>query len=43
LDGCLECCNDLLLRQGNGVVVAAPGWIAAGKPAALVMIEVLGY
>jgi hypothetical protein len=43
VDGCLECCNDLLLRQGKGVVVAAPGWVTAGKPAAVAVIEVLGY
>jgi len=35
--------TDLLLRQGNGVVVAVPGWITAGKLAALAVIEVLGY
>jgi hypothetical protein len=29
--------------QGKSVVVAAPGWITAGKPATLVVIEVLGY
>jgi hypothetical protein len=32
----------LLLRQGNGVVVVAPGLVTAGKPAALVVIGVLG-
>jgi len=35
-------CGDLLLRQGNGVVVAALGLVTAGKSAALVVIEVLG-
>jgi len=43
LNGCLEGCGDLLLRQGKGVVVAVPGWITAGKPAAVAVIEVLGY
>jgi len=43
LAGCLFACDDLLLRQGKGVVVAASGWIAAGKLAAVAVIEVLGY
>jgi hypothetical protein len=43
LNGCLECCDDLMLRQGKGVVVAASGWIMAGKPAAVVVIGVLRY
>jgi hypothetical protein len=29
--------------QGKGVVVVAPGWVTAGKRAALAVIEVLGY
>jgi hypothetical protein len=43
LNGCLEGCGDLLLRQGKGVMVVAPGWVTAGKVVALVVIEVLGY
>lgn len=42
-DGWLECCNDLLLRPGKGVVVVAPGWITAGKVVTLAVNEVLGY
>jgi len=27
----------------KGVVVAAPAWVTAGKPSAVVGVEVLGY
>lgn len=33
VDGCLECSDDLLLRQGNGVVVVAPTQAMASKSA----------
>jgi len=36
-------CGDLLLRRGKSVVVAVPGWVTTGKPAAVAVIEVLGY
>jgi hypothetical protein len=29
--------------QDKSVVVVAPGWVTAAKPAALVVIKVLGY
>jgi len=29
--------------QDKGVMVAAPGWVTAGKPAAVMVIEFLGY
>jgi len=43
VDGCFERCEDLLLRQGKDVVVAAPRWVIAGKLAVVVVTEVLGY
>ena len=43
LNGCLDACGDLLLLTGQGCGGYTPGWVTAGKPAAVVVIEVLRY
>jgi len=43
LNGCLDCCDDLLLLAMQWCGGCSAGLVTAGKPAAVTVIEVLGY